>query len=101
MSVEWAHDDAWKEVPTMRNIFPHVPSAAVERGGAAACAMGTSLPGGAVGTFARMTDVFLTKPPSKLPVVKTAQPIFHDNYTTRISAAGSGASGSPPTWDPV
>jgi hypothetical protein len=101
MSVEWASDDAWKEVPTVNNMFKHVPSAAVARGGADACAMGTGQPGTIATTLVRMTDVFLTKPPSKLPVVKTAQPIFYDNYTTRISAAGSGVSGSPPTWDPV
>jgi hypothetical protein len=54
-----------------------------------------------VATHSRMSDVFLTKPPSKLSVEKTALPAFYDNYTTRINAAGSGVSGSPPTWDPV
>jgi hypothetical protein len=101
MSVEWASNDAWKEVPTVNSTFSHVPSAVVARGGAAVCAMGACQPGTGATALVRMTDVFLAKPPSKLPVVKTAQPIFYDNYTTRISAAGSGASGSPPTWDPV
>ena len=83
----------------MKNTFMHVPSAAIARGGAIAC-VGACQPSG-VATLTRMSDVFLAKPPFKLPVEKTALPAFYDNYTTRISAAGSGASGSPPTWDPV
>lgn len=83
----------------MKNTITHVPSAAIARSGAVASVMGACQPGG-VATLTRMSDVFLAKPPSKLPVEKTALPTFYDNYTTRI-AANSGVSGSPPTWDPV
>lgn len=86
----------------MRNAFLHDPSAAFCRGGAAVCAMGASLPGRVVTPLVRSTEVFLSEPPKAIPVVKTAQPAFHnDKYTTRINAAGGGAAGSPPTWDPV
>lgn len=84
----------------MKNTITHVPSAAIARSGAIAFVMGACQPGG-VATLTRMSDVFLAKPPSKPPVEKTALPTFYDNYTTRINAAGSGVSGSPPTWDPV
>jgi hypothetical protein len=104
MSVEWARNSAWKEVPTMKSTFMHVPSAASARGGAVACIPGTCRPGGVTTLLVRNTDVIVAKPPSTGKAAMAAtQPTTFENYQhkTRISAASGGVSGSPPAWDPV
>jgi hypothetical protein len=95
-------NNARKEVPTVSNIILHGPSAAIARSGSVACPLGAWLPGGATARLAGTTDVFTATPPSTVTGAKTAQPT-KINYQdkTRISAAGSGVTGSPPTWDPV
>jgi hypothetical protein len=77
---------------------------AFERAWTSACALGIHRPKVVMTPLVWNTDGFAAMPPSTVQAVMTAPLTTLANYQdkkTRISAAGGGVSGSPPTWDPV
>jgi hypothetical protein len=86
----------------LSNTILHGQAAAFERAWTSACALG--IHGPKVVPTQLGTDGFVTVRPSTTQASMTAPMTTPDNYQdnkTRISAAGGGVTGSPPTWDPV
>jgi hypothetical protein len=88
----------------LSNTILHGQAAAFERAWTSACALGIHRPKAVVTPLVWDTDGFAAVRPSTVQASMTAPMTMLANYQddkTRISAAGGGVTGSPPTWDPV
>ena len=91
-------------MPTLSNNILHGQAAAIERAWTSACVLGIHRPKVVLTPLVWNTDGFAAVRPSTTQASMTAPMTTPDSYQdkkTRISAAGGGVTGSPPTWDPV
>lgn len=89
----------------MSNTILHDQVSAFARAWTSACALGIHRPKVVMTPLVWNTDGFAFVQPSTVQAVMAAAPLTtlgnYQDKKTRISAAGGGVSGSPPTWDPV